>query len=145
MPGAPAARELTFDEESFGTQKIFALSGPWLDTLENGYVVAVDELQGNLHPALVRFLIACFHDPLINTKGAQLIFTTHETAILSQDVFRRDQIWFCERNEKQESSLYPLTDFHPRKGVENLERAYLGGRYGAVPFAEPARLLLANP
>ncbi len=142
VPGGPSTAELDFAEESLGTQKIFALSGPWLDTLANGRVVVLDELHGNLHPTLVRFLIGCFHDPTINAAGAQLIFTTHETAILNQDVFRRDQVWFCQRNERQESALYPLTDFRPRKGVDNLERAYLGGRYGGVPFVEPANLLV---
>ena len=125
--------ELDLDEESDGTQKIFALAGPWLDTLENGHVIVFDELHDNLHPSLVRFLVERFHDPGVNAKGAQLIFSTHDTSILSQDVFRRDQIWFCERNARQETGLFPLTDFRPRKGIENLERSYLAGRYGAVP------------
>ena len=144
IPGATGERELDLADESFGTQKIFALAGPWLDTLENGYVVAFDELHSNLHPALARFLIDCFHSPLVNTKGAQLIFTTHETAILSQDVFRRDQVWFGDRNSRQETTLYPLSDFRPRKGVHNLERAYLGGRYGAVPLIVPAELVQSD-
>ena len=125
--------ELNLDEESDGTQKIFALAGPWLDTLENGHVIIFDELHDHLHPSLVRFLVERFHDPSVNTMGAQLIFSTHDTSILSQDVFRRDQIWFCERNARQETGLFPLTDFRPRKGIENLERSYLAGRYGAVP------------
>lgn len=126
--------ELDLDEESDGTQKIFALAGPWLDTLENGHVIVFDELHDNLHPSLVRFLVERFHDPGVNAKGAQLVFSTHDTSILSQDVFRRDQIWFCERNARQETGLFPLTDFRPRKGIENLERSYLAGRYGAVPY-----------
>ena len=141
VPETVVERELDMAEESFGTQKIFALSGPWLDTLENGNVVAFDELHGNLHPVLMRFLVDCFHNPQLNANGAQLIFTTHETAILSQDVFRRDQVWFCERNERQETALYPLTDFRPRKRVENLERAYLSGRYGGVPLIDPHDLI----
>ena len=135
--------ELDLEEESRGTRKIFSLAGPWLDTLENGYVVVFDEMHGYLHPALVKFLVDRFHDPRTNPKGAQLIFTTHETAILSQDLFRRDQVWFCQRNKHQATTLYPLTDFRPRKGVENLERAYLAGRYGAVPFVQ-SELLLAD-
>lgn len=128
--------ELSIVEESDGTQKVFALAGPWLDSLENGYVVVVDELHDNLHPVLVRFLVDRFHDPRVNVGDAQLIFSTHDTSILSQDVFRRDQIWFCERNRNQETTLFPLADFHPRKGVENLERAYLSGRYGALPYID---------
>ena len=100
--------------------------------------MVLDELHDQLHPALVRFLIELFHDPRRNDKGAQLIFSTHETSILNQDVFWRDQIWFCERNAEQATTLFPLTDFRPRKGVENLERSYLAGRYDAVPYLEPA-------
>ena len=133
VPGTDVERELDLAEESFGTQKIFALAGPWIDALDNGYVIAADDFHGNLHPALVRFLIDCFHNPAVNKKGAQIIFTTHETGILSHDVFRRDQVWFCERDAAQATKLYPLSDFRPQIGVHNLERAYLGGRFGAVP------------
>lgn len=130
--------ELDLDDESDGTQKMFALAAPWLDTLDSGHVIVFDELHDNLHPALVRFLVDRFHDPEANSRGAQLVFTTHDTSILSQDVFRRDQIWFCERNSRYETRVFPLTDFRPRHGVENLERSYLSGRYGALPYIRPA-------
>lgn len=123
-----------FDEESDGTQKLFAFAGPWLDSLANGYVLFIDELHDNLHPRLVEFLVRLFHSNETNPKNAQLVFTTHETSILNQDVFRRDQIWFCEKDDGQASVLYPLTDFSPRKGRENLELAYFSGRYGALPY-----------
>ena len=126
--------ELELEEESDGTQKMFALAAPWLDTLDNGHVIVFDELHDNLHPALVRFLVERFHDPEANARGAQLVFTTHDTSILNQDVFRRDQIWFCERGSRLETRVVPLTDFRPRRGVENLERSYLAGRYGALPY-----------
>lgn len=126
--------ELGFESESDGTQKFFSLTGPWLDTLDHGYVLVVDELHDNLHPHMVRFLVGLFHDPHTNPKNAQLIFSTHETSILSQDLFRRDQIWFCEKDQQQASRLFPLSDFSPRKGLENLERSYLSGRYGALPY-----------
>ena len=132
------AHELNFEDESDGTQKVFALAGPWLDTLRNGHVLVVDELHDNLHSAIVRFLVQRFHDPEVNTGNAQLVFSTHDTSILNQDVFRRDQIWFCERNRLQETKLFQLKDFAPRKGVENLERSYLAGRYGALPFIASA-------
>lgn len=135
--GRDNAHELNFDDESDGTRKVFALAGPWLDTLRNGHVLVVDELHDNLHPAIVRFLVQRFHNPEVNAGNAQLVFSTHDTSILSQDIFRRDQIWFCERNRLQETELFPLTDFAPRKGVENLERAYLAGRYGALPYITP--------
>lgn len=129
-----SSSELELEEESDGTQKVFALAGPWLDTLQNGYVIVMDELHDNLHSALVKYLVNLFHDPNENKNGAQLIFSTHDTSILNQDIFRRDQIWFCERNRRQETQLFPLTDFRPRRGREDLERFYLGGRYGAVPY-----------
>ena len=126
--------EFAFDEESDGTQKLFSMAGPWFDVLENGRILCVDEMHAHLHPELVKFLIQLFHSNETNPKNAQLIFTTHETSIMSQKIFRRDQIWFCERDKNQATSLYPLTDFSPRKGREKLGAAYLSGRYGAVPF-----------
>lgn len=123
-----------FDEESDGTQKLFSFAGPWLDSLENGYVLFIDELHDNLHPKLVRFLVELFHNPDTNPNNAQLVFTTHETSILSQEVFRRDQVWFCEKDEGQATELIPLADFKPRKNRENLEMSYLAGRYGALPY-----------
>lgn len=128
---------LPFNDESDGTQKMFSFAGPWIETLKLGRVLFMDELHDNLHPALVRFLVGLFHDTRTNPNNAQLVFTTHETSILSQELFRRDQIWFCERDAEQATSLYPLTDFSPRKGLENLERGYLSGRYGAVPYVRP--------
>lgn len=126
--------ELNFGDESDGTQKMFSFAGPWLDTLQHGRVLFIDELHDNLHPSLVQFLVQLFHNPTSNPHGAQLVFTTHETSILNQKVFRRDQIWFCERDKDQATRLYPLSDFKPRKGLENLERNYLSGRYGALPY-----------
>ena len=123
-----------FEEESMGTQKLFSFAGPWLDSLTNGYVLFIDELHNSLHPLLVKFLIELFHNEDSNPNNAQLVFTTHETSILNQDKFRRDQIWFCEKDNDQASVLYPLSDFSPRKGRENLELAYLSGRYGALPI-----------
>lgn len=128
--------EFLFEEESDGTQKFFGLIGPWLDVLSNGLVLFVDELNNSLHTHLVGLLIQLFHNPKTNPHNAQLIFTTHDTNQLSQEIFRRDQVWFCEKNEQQATRLYPLTDFNARKDRENLELAYLSGRYGAVPFVK---------
>lgn len=124
------------NEESDGTRKVFAFSGPILDVLKRGSLLCIDELNQNLHPKLVQFLVDLFHNPKSNPRHAQLIFTTHETSILNQNIFRRDQIWFCERNNQQSSILYPLSDFSPKKGKENLENVYLSGGYGAVPFID---------
>ncbi|MBR9690546.1 ATP-binding protein [Candidatus Woesearchaeota archaeon] len=139
-----SGKKVFFDmeNESDGTQKIFALAGPWIDTLKNGYVLVIDELHDNLHPLMVKFLVNLFHCRETNPKNAQLIFTTHDTSILNQEVFRRDQIWFCEKDKDQASKLYPLTDFSPRKGVENLERGYLLGRYGALPYLKNVKMAM---
>ena len=126
--------ELDFNEESDGTQRFFRLAGPWLDVLQEGRILCVDELNAHLHPLLVQYLVEMFHNQEKNPNNAQLIFTTHETSILNQELFRRDQIWFTEKDEYNATTLYPLTDFRPRKGVENLERGYLQGRYGALPY-----------
>ena len=134
-----ATVELNLGVESHGTQRIFSLAGPWLDALKNGDIIAIDELEDSLHPTLLRFLVDCFHNNQSNPNGAQLLFTTHNTSILSQEVFRRDQIWFCERNRKLETQLLPLTHFRPRKQFENLERSYLTGRYGAIPYLPSSR------
>jgi hypothetical protein len=136
--------QFDFDEESHGTRKLFSFAGPWLDSLASGNVLLIDELHDNLHPKLVQFLVQLFHNPETNPKNAQLIFTTHDTSILNQDVFRRDQIWFCEKDQQQATHLYPLTDFSPRKGRENLEAAYLAGRYGALPYLRSVKNMPAN-
>ncbi len=85
------------------------------------------------HPRVMRHIVGMFHNPEVNRHGAQLIFTTHDTTMLDPGVFRRDQIWFVEKDADAQSRLYPLTDFSPRK-QEAWERGYLAGRYGAVPF-----------
>ncbi|MCF6300554.1 MAG: ATP-binding protein [Proteobacteria bacterium] len=132
---------LDLEEESDGTQKFFALSGLWLDALKNGDVLVIDELHNSLHPKLVKYLVELFHNKKTNPNNAQLIFTTHDTSILNQDVFSRDQIWFCEKDEHQATILYPLTDFSPRKGRENLEQSYMSGRYGGIPFIKEFELI----
>jgi hypothetical protein len=137
IDGRPVAFDL--QEESDGTQKLFSFAGPWIDSLKHGHLLLIDELHDNLHPRLVQFLVELFHSVETNPKNAQLVFTTHETSILNQDVFRRDQIWFCEKDEQQATNIYPLTDFSPRKGRENLELSYLSGRYGALPYIRPLK------
>ena len=120
-------------DESTGTRNLLFLTGPVLDILDKGMVLVVDELDSSLHPLLVRRLVELFQNPVVNKKGAQLIFTTHDTSLLDPELFRRDQIWFVEKDRDQASKLYPLSDFSPRKN-EALERGYLMGRYGALPF-----------
>jgi uncharacterized protein len=126
-------------DESLGTQRLYQMAAPVLDVLATGRVLVVDELDGSLHTLLVRRLVAMFQNPVLNAKGAQLIFSTHDTSLLDQALFRRDQVWFTEKNTAQATTLYPLTDFSPRK-TEALERGYLVGRYGAVPFFSDAAM-----
>lgn len=120
-------------DESEGTQRLYGLIAPVLDCLRDGHVLVVDELDSSLHTLLVRRLITMFQTPELNSNGAQLIFSTHDTSLLDHTLFRRDQIWFTEKDADQATCLYPLTDFSPRK-QEAWERGYLTGRYGAVPF-----------
>lgn len=133
-PRGSAVFEL--QEESEGTQRIFGLLAPVLQAIGNGQALIVDELDSSLHTLLVRRLISMFHDPELNNTGAQLLFTTHDTSLLDDMLFRRDQVWFTERGDDHATRLFPLTDFSPRKH-EAWERGYLAGRYGAVPVFVP--------
>ncbi|MHB1540975.1 MAG: AAA family ATPase [Steroidobacteraceae bacterium] len=119
--------------ESAGTQRLLSYIGPILDALDNGKLLVVDEFDSSLHPMVIRFVLRLFHNPEVSKHGAQLWMTTHDTSLLDSDLLRRDQIWFVEKDERQASRLYPLTDFSPRKG-EALEKGYLRARYGGVPF-----------
>lgn len=130
-----AIADFDLHDESQGTQKLFALAGPLLDIIRNGKILVIDELDRSLHPLLVRQIISTFQSPVLNERGAQLLFTTHDTSLLDHKLLRRDQIWFTEKSPDQSSCLVPLTHFSPRKG-EALERGYLGGRYGGVPILD---------
>jgi AAA15 family ATPase/GTPase len=127
-------------EESSGTRNLLFLAGPVLNILSKGLTLIIDELDTSLHTLLVRELVRLFHLSDINTKGAQLVFTTHDTSLLdAPDLFRRDQVWFVEKNQDQASSLINLSEFSPRKN-EALERGYLIGRYGGIPFLNSSAL-----
>ena len=122
-------------EESGGTQRLYTLAAPIFDVLNQGKVLIVDELDSSLHPLLVRGLIKLFSNKETNPKNAQLLFSTHDTSILDKSLFRKDQIWFVEKNKEQASTLSSLADFSPRE-TEAWEKGYLIGRYGAVPFID---------
>nr|WP_272950947.1 ATP-binding protein [Agrobacterium vitis] len=124
--------EFDINEESAGTQVLFALACSWIDVLREGYTLFVDELHNSLHPVALKHLIEMFHDPAINKKGAQLVFTTHDTTIISGGFMHRDQIWIIEKREGGASHLYPLSDFNVR-GSEAFGRAYLSGVFGGLP------------
>jgi AAA15 family ATPase/GTPase len=128
------------DQESDGTLAYLALLGPAVEALKKGAPLLIDELDASLHPLLAIQLIRLFNTPSSNPKGAQLIFNTHDTNLLSSGVLRRDQIWFTEKGNDATSHLYPLSDFKPRR-QENLQNGYLQGRYGAIPFINPDAFL----
>jgi len=132
--GKPVSFNLS--QESSGTRKMFAFSSFWITALNSERVVFVDDLHEHLHLELLRFLVKIFHKPRSNSM--QLVFTSHETALLNQKTMRRDQIWFCRKDKHRATVVYPLTDFHPHKGRENLELGYLSGAYGALPYIREA-------
>ncbi|TXH29462.1 MAG: ATP-binding protein, partial [Burkholderiaceae bacterium] len=121
--------EFEEEEESDGTRALFAFAGPWLDVMKHSRVLVVDELDSSLHPLVVRHLVSLL---LHADSQAQLLFTTHDTTLLSQKLLRRHQVWFFEKNDAREARLYPLSDFSPREN-EAVERGYLNGRYGGIP------------
>ena len=138
-------------EESSGTKKFFALTGPVIDTLEKGSVLIVDELDSKLHPNLVSKIVSLFNSKDFNSNNAQLIFNTHDTNLLSSGLFRRDQIWFTEKDKFGASKLFSVADFKSEvRKTENFEEKYIRGKYGAVPYLEEfenfmnAKLLLSH-
>lgn len=122
--------EWSLSDESEGTQRLYCLMGPWLETANQGYVVFVDDLLSNVHPKLTRELVEAF---LAAGGVAQIVLTTHDTHLLDSSMLRRDQIWFVEKGTDGASRLYSLLEYRPRKD-ESFERGYLAGRYGALPF-----------
>jgi uncharacterized protein len=129
-PKNPVAFDI--EDESSGTKILFLTAGAWLNVIRNGEVLLFDEIDTNLHPKLLTFLIHKFHSNSTNHSNAQLICCTHNTSLLDREIFRRDQFWFVEKDKSGASKLYPLTDFKPRND-EVIEKWYLRGRYGALP------------
>lgn len=120
-------------KESAGTLSLLQLIGPALARLNEGGVLVVDELNSTLHPLVSRQLVRLFTSPLTNPGRAQLIFTTHDTNLLTGGLLRRDQIWFAEKDEDGATHIYSLSDIKVRAD-DNFERGYLTGRFGAIPF-----------
>ena len=137
-------------DESDGTIKLFELSTPIIDTLMNWKVLIIDELDNSMHPNLCKLLINLFNSKETNRKGAQLIFTTHDTTLLKKENFRRDQIWFTEKDKYGATDLYSLVEFKvsDSKGVRkdaSYDKDYIVGKYGAIPFlGSPATIFGAE-
>ena len=136
------AVELPEELESEGTKTFLAQLPAVLSALRTGGILAIDELDRSLHSILCFAIIRLFMRKDTNPNSAQLLFTTHDSSLLSSGDLRRDEIWFTEKREDGASVLYPLTDYSPRK-QENLERGYLQGRYGAIPFLSQDQFLQA--
>jgi hypothetical protein len=135
--GSPVAFSLD-SEESNGTQRLFALAGPILDALDQGTALVLDELECSIHPLLARKIIELFQSPHVNKKGAQLIFATHDSTLMSRDLFRRDQIWLTSKTSSGATELYSLYDIEDRpRNTEAIQKNYLDGRYGGVPRFGP--------
>ena len=128
------------EDESQGTQRFFALAEPILSALSDGDLLVIDELDCSMHPLLTRKVIELFQSPEENTKGAQLVFATHDSSVMDQTLLRRDQIWLTEKQSNGATELFSLYDFgadsRPRKNTA-FEKNYLAGRYGAVPSFGP--------
>ncbi len=130
------------ENESEGTKKLISIAGFIVAAIEQGKTLVVDELEAKIHPILTRALINLFHNPEVNRKNAQLIFTTHDTNLLQYVKFSRDQIWFTEKNSVEETYLYSLSEIKPsvRKDA-SLEKDYFLGRYGGIPYLGDLDLL----
>ena len=128
------------EDESNGTQRFFALAGPILSALSNGDLLVIDEIDCSMHPLLTRKVVDLFQSPEENTKGAQLVFATHDSSLMDPTLLRRDQIWLTEKRANGATELFSLYDFgsdsRPRKDTA-FEKNYLAGRYGAVPDFGP--------
>lgn len=122
-------------DESDGTRTLFNIAVPVFEALDLGGTLFVDELEANLHPLAQEKLISLFMDPEQNRRGAQIVFSTHNTNLLNLGILRRDQIWFTEKKENQSTDIYSLADLTPIPRKEaNIQKGYLAGKYGAIPF-----------
>ncbi|PSB47663.1 AAA family ATPase [Chamaesiphon polymorphus] len=125
------------NEESDGTQKIFALSSLLIDTLKHAKVLIIDEFDARLHPLMSKAIVDLFNSNETNPKNAQLIFMTHDTNLLSNKIFRRDQIWFTEKDRYGATDLYSLAEYKVRNDA-SFESDYIKGKYGAIPYIQIA-------
>ncbi len=131
---------LPIEEESAGTQAFVQLLPGLFESIGQGRLMVLDELDASLHPKLTRAIVHAFQSPLANPHGAQLACTTHDTSLMGtligDPTLRRDEIWFTEKQASGATTLTPCAAYHVRKN-ENLERGYVQGRYGASPLIGP--------
>jgi len=133
-------KALPFYLESNGTRKMFYLFDFFMDALKNGMILFVDELDTKLHPLLTRYIINLFHNSNTNKGNGQLIYSTHDTVNLNKETFRRDEIWFAEKDKYGISTIYSLADYKINdvkvRNDATYNKDYLSGRYGAIPVLE---------
>ena len=127
---------LELDSESAGTRRLLMILSRMFSALDNGGLLCIDELDASLHTNAVETLLKIFCSPEVNSRGAQLIATTHDTCLMNPSILRRDQRWFTEKDQSGATQLYSLSDFRTRKD-DNFERGYREGRFGAIPSDNP--------
>ncbi|GAB3719268.1 ATP/GTP-binding protein [Spirosoma flavus] len=137
-------RELPFDEESQGTNVLFALGGLILQTLDKGGVIIVDELDNSLHPKLSKFLVRLFNSPVTNKRNAQLIFASHEVTLLDKDNLRKDQIWFTAKDKFGETELFSAKDFEGVRDDTPFDKWYNSGKFGGDPKIKEVEFIFGN-
>jgi uncharacterized protein len=131
------------EDESAGTQKLFNMSGLLINILQAGEILIVDELDARLHPLISCAIVKLFNSPITNPRNAQLIFTTHDTNLLSANMFRKDQIWFTEKDRYGATDLYSLVEYDIPDDAP-FEQDYIAGKYGAIPFIGDLNRVLGN-
>lgn len=131
-------------EESQGTKVLFALGGIILEVLDEGGTLFFDELDNSLHPNLCKFLIRLFNNPVMNPKGAQLVFATHEVTLLDKTIFRKDQIWFTQKDKFGATILYSTKDLEGVREDTNFETHYRAGKFGGRPKIKELQFIFAD-
>ena len=122
-----------FEEEaSEGTKKMFNFTGVFVKLIKSGGTIIIDEFDARFHTSLTKAIIKLFNSE--KNKAAQLCFVTHDTNLLDNDLLRRDQIYFAEKNQRGETSVYSLNEIKGVRNDSSLEKDYIKGKYGAIPF-----------
>jgi len=137
-------RELPLNQESAGTNVLFALGGIILKRLEQGGVLFFDELDNSLHPKLSKFLVRLFNNPVSNIKNAQLVVATHEVTLLDKEVFRKDQIWFCEKDKYGVTEIFSAKEFEGVRDDTPFDKWYMNGKFGGQPKIKELEFIFDN-
>ena len=137
-------RELPLRQESAGTNVLFALGGIILKRLERGGVLFFDELDNSLHPKLSKFLVRLFNNPVSNPRNAQLVVATHEVTLLDKEVFRKDQIWFSEKDKFGSTEIFSAKDFEGVRDDTPFDKWYMNGKFGGQPKIKELEFIFNN-